>query len=422
MSGWHGRIVAATAVLAMSLSGMVGAEPVVIRGTQVPSMLGSAIGEIRLMNHAGRDIPFQIDEVTSDGEYVLPSGTQPNDSAGNGVLDAQDEIVFMRDDISGVGPTVTSEAGLWGAPALEVRVGDEGSYDVLLMARGGVAGVPRESRITYEPASQQIRTPHYTAAFGRDRFHFVQAGVHDSSGGYTLLARELRIEISLRAFWGIVPIRYTEESIVCVVQRYKAGPIRLIRRGDFHLKLGLGIKGSRAVVYQMCYPDLVVVPVRVHLPVRFRSFFQDAHIEMTPVLTGALPSTRLRVASVGIDFDVSAKARADTLVSVVPDGRFFTVDNGSRGFGWLLQTSIPPHLQSGSGYVVQAPSNRGGPAHCGYRLSLTDLPKGYYRIVNMVVFARDGAKGLAREGAALASPTQVRADGVLSGNTVVPRE
>ena len=94
----------------------------------------------------------------------------------------------------------------------------------------------------------------------------------------------MRVKIYLRALWGLLPITYSENNIVCEVKRFKVGPIRLIRRGDFHLNLGLWMKGSHAAVNQLCYPDMVKVPVYVHVPIRFNSFFSRAYIEMTPVI------------------------------------------------------------------------------------------------------------------------------------------
>ena len=121
--------------------------------------------------------------------------------------------------------------------------------------------------IDYDHSTQILKTPWYYAQFGRNRFHFVKAGIAidylpleprpmavgqdsnigrqapvwfsralpvqarprvlpvvvDSAYRYLDLTNELRIEIKLKALWGLVPIGYNEESLVCFVKRYKTG-------------------------------------------------------------------------------------------------------------------------------------------------------------------------------------------------------
>ena len=44
-------------------------------------------------------IPFQIDQINPDGNYVLPEGPATGPSTHPGVLDAKDEIVMMIADL-----------------------------------------------------------------------------------------------------------------------------------------------------------------------------------------------------------------------------------------------------------------------------------------------------------------------------------
>jgi hypothetical protein len=214
------------------------------------------------------------------------------------------------------------------------------------------------------------------------------------------LTNELRIEICFRALWGLIPIHYSEDDIVCLVKRYKAGPIRLIRRGDFYLKLGLWIKGSHAAVNQLCYPEMVRVPVYVNLPMHFSSLFSQAYVEMTPVLTGETKRFSFRVPQYDVDFQCGKNARVDSIVPINPNHGFMTVENGAVGYGWLLDATMQPAYLDGSGFVYSKPTRRKGLCHCGFRLSVRDLPKGSYAITNWVVFSNSGAAAFALDNAA----------------------
>jgi len=401
-------------ILFPALAFCVSAEPVVITGGDLPGLLGRPVSSLRVLNLRGEAIPFQVDEVAPDGEYALPMGEKP--VRGDGALGGRDEIVFLFDDAD------EFSGGRQGA----------GGGELVVLSRGGVrravviradAAVPLsgKSYIQYDHAVQRIATPFYYAEFAKNRFHFIKAGVTDfKTGKYVGLTNELRVLIHLRALFGLVPLNYTEDNIVCIVRRYKAGPVRLIRRGDFHLNLGLGVKGSRAAVNQICYPQAVKVPVHVHLPVRFSAFFSQAYIEMTPVLRDDGKRFNFTVPSEKLAFPVDGW-KLDTLHSAAPEGKLFALRSGNMGYGWLLNTTMPSANLGGSGFVMRRPPSSGriGAAECGFRLAVRDVPKGSYVITNWVLFSGGNAGGeIERLGESISKPVKVEVldAGVDNGN------
>ena len=229
-------------------------EPVVIKAAAMPALLGAPISRLRLVTGRGTAVPFQIDELTIGGEYVCASGLFPNADSGAGILAKQDEIVFLWEDAdtaagflpeNGTGITAGRRAEI----AVSHRSGDRRVVRRLWLVDDPQIAPSPVRYLSYNDSSRYLRTPYYHARFGRDRFHFVSAGFGaGTEGAGRDSTNELRVEIEFRTLWGLLPIKYNEESIVCRVARYKAGPIRLIRRGYFYLKLGFGLKGSRAAV------------------------------------------------------------------------------------------------------------------------------------------------------------------------------
>jgi hypothetical protein len=359
------------------------AEPVVLVGKMVPSFLGKRIANLRVVNHSRACIPFQIDQVDSAGDYVCPSGKEPN--AGNGILDTADEIVFLWEDAdSAPSPQASTNEVM-------VAVRHDAAVRYVGIISDSTVPVSDVSYIKYDDVKEKLTTPYYYACFGHDRFHFTSAGVMDfAAGSYVDLTNELRIRIFCKGLWGLLPISYTENNIICLVKRYKAGPVRLIRRGDFHLNLGFFLKNSHAAVNQICYPQMVRVPVYVHLPVRLRTWFREAYIEMTPVLRREASGFLFDVPSQGISMGFTGTNKTDTLISVNPNHSCMSVHNSSIGYGWLLDAAMDPRYLDGSGYLFRTPSERGGIGHCGFRLTVRDLPKGYYLIGNWVLFSKAG--------------------------------
>jgi hypothetical protein len=90
--------------LAIVITGVLGAqtapslswsrvhEPVLFNGDAIPTLIGKQIGEIFAFQYSGgiwKQIPIQVDEVDALGDYVVEDG----------ILDANDELVFMAKDL-----------------------------------------------------------------------------------------------------------------------------------------------------------------------------------------------------------------------------------------------------------------------------------------------------------------------------------
>lgn len=363
-------------------------EPIVMTGTMVPEILNKPISLIRIINSQGNALPFQIDEITKDGEYVCPQGERPNTSEGNGKLDLQDEIVFLWEDAdSSVPLDFFNQNAAIKNRRFPILLYHKNERKVVYCTVDSSIPLSRNHYIDYDHQKQRIITPYFYAQFAPDRFSFIEAGIKDTNNHLVNLVKELRIEITLKALWGLLTIGYTEDNIICLVKRYKIGSVRLIRRGDFHLNLGLGVKGSRAIVNQLCYPQVVKAPVYIHLPFRFNTFFKEAWIEMTPVVQKVTDGFEFSIPEHKISFPFSSAKKLDTIIYVNPNKGFTTVDNGTEGYGWILQTDMADSLLSGSGYVYHKPTLRKGLIDCGYRLTVNNIPKGFYLITNWVVFS-----------------------------------
>jgi hypothetical protein len=363
------------------------AEPIVINGSMVSSLLGKPIKSLRVLDVTGNAIPFQIDEVTREQEYVCPNGEHPNPEEGNGVLDSADEIVFLWEDCVSGDTTGSSRNGYI------VKLGMDKQKRFVWIIDDASVPINRKSYIDYNDGKRLLKTPWFYAQFAKDRFHFERAGVADSgSGTYWDFTDELSIEIKMRALFGLVPIRYTEDNLICFVKRWKVGPIRLIRRGDFHLNLGLGFKGSRAYVNQVCYPQVVKVPVTLHVPVRFGALFKNAFVEMAPVVKTGI-SGLVYTDNNKFKCPLNGPGALDTVFAVTPWGRVLSVNDGRKGYGWVLQTTIPEQSLTGSGTLVKTFSAPRNAAECGYRLNVDEVEKGYYEITNWVLFSGEKSGG-----------------------------
>ncbi len=387
------------------------AEPIVITGRMLPSLLGTPVAHLRVFDTRGAPVVFQIDEVNADGEYICTHGSAPNDHKGNGRFDANDELVFLSQDCTVEHPCDTS------APqncpdgiAVSSTAASAQNWRVYICAAPDAARSTKKY-IDYDADKEIVSTPFYTAQFEKKRFHFVKAGLKmPEASSYDMWIDRLRIKIRVSLLWGLIPVTYDEQSIHCTVTRYKCGPIRLIRRGDFYLKLAPGVAQNRAAVNQICYPAIVRVPVYTRLPVRLGTFCSRAWIEMTPVISSSPGTLAFHIPGENIKFDIPFHRPVDTILRISPYETMWSIHNNRKGFGWVVRSSIDSSCPGDkSSFVFRSDHTRFDASHCGYRLQLNDLARGTYLITNWVVFSRQGPASLHTRTNALLSHCRLRA-------------
>lgn len=365
------------------------AEPIVVKGEMIKELCGKPISSIRLCNINYEPVPFQIDEITANGNYICPQGEEPNSDSSNGTLDYLDEIVFLSEDCtSKINDSTIAEKN--GYTYFPIKIIQDQIIRFVFASCDPDVKLSGKRYIEYDHEKQFVKTPYYYAQFGINRFHFTKAGIFDKEKeNYFNLTNQLSVTIYLRALWGLIPVHYDEDNLICIVKKYKTGPVRLIRGGNFHLNLGLGIKGSHAYVNQICYPQIVKVPVNVHVPIRFRNFFSKAYIEMCPVIK-MNEKFSFAIPEANFSEKIQNGDKIDTLIPVNPNNEYMTVSNGKIGYGWILSAKINNNYIKESGFVFRRPSARNSQSiDCGYRMMIKDLPKGTYEINNWVLFSRE---------------------------------
>lgn len=198
-------------------------EPVIVTGAEVPLFQGTSVDDIFVYRWTGvtwEQIPFQVDEVAA-GAYV---------SVEDGTLDADDEIVFMAQDLGSQAPDAIANAvsvnGLW----YEVEV-----TNPLNTSEKGWAYVARSSTLSVTnptdyadfDGSQTVTATAYAATWSSSH-----GGLDDLKlyGGSDILDRT-KIRARYRIFG--IPGTATEETL-------PAPPLTLVRDGAVRVVLQRG--------------------------------------------------------------------------------------------------------------------------------------------------------------------------------------
>lgn len=208
-------------------------QPVVLTGHDVAELVGEPVNQLFVYAyHAGQwvQIPSQIDEkVTND------QGQRIYTAEGDGVLDADEELVFMVKDL---GERAPRSAWVEGAA-------DDLRYEIIVDAGGGTLrwgylyhGPDLRRTFTQDYArfigeAERIVTERYAVSFLPDAFGLGELTLNHS--GVDILDRT---KIRVRVRFPIGSLTFTEENLPISrpsVAPVKDGPVRLVlgERGGF---------------------------------------------------------------------------------------------------------------------------------------------------------------------------------------------
>lgn len=203
-------------------------EPVIVLGSELQNFDGVATDKIWVYAYIGgnwKQIPFQIDERNDmNGSYFF--------DADDGVLDSNDEIVFMPFDAGYPAPASSWVLGTE-AQRYEVTVTDPIDSSVKYVYIYNSSGLTKtfiEDYVHYDPISHVIKSSDYTIGF--DDIHMGlmdEMRVNTSAGGDDTDILD-RYKFRLQVTPIIFPTQIDEEDLVYNLVDFKDGPVRVIRQ------------------------------------------------------------------------------------------------------------------------------------------------------------------------------------------------
>ncbi len=262
-------------------------DPIVLTGDAAATLVGKKLDQLGLfaLRASGlASIPFQVDEKTAAGNYVFPGGKEANPGDGNGLLDKQDELVFMADD-SGA----RLDGAAWpegAADAAEIAISDpvDGTSGyVYLFAFDGKAPRSNVDYVSYDPAQEKITAEHYSMQYtpGKDHIFFSSITIPTSAGGSGVnFVDRLKLRTYIKTKL-LIPLSFDEEEWDSKVAAYMDGPVRAMRMVKNRLSF-MGIEVSPTVqVFATYYRDFHQAPAKIQQTVDFPSIAREAWFKLS---------------------------------------------------------------------------------------------------------------------------------------------
>ncbi len=260
-------------------------QPLIIKGAAVSQLCSRPLDQFEVLAmHDGKlaPIPFQIDQINPDGQYVLPEGPAPIASSHPAVLGAKDEIVMMIADLGErVSPNATRPPS-----AVEIEISDSlgGPPRYAYLATVAHPLVSALHYVDYDAAKSSIDTDHYRFGYtnGVPSDYAPQSREH--ANGPNLIDRfKIRVRATVLRFFHF---NVNEDKVDNRLIAWKVGPVRVVRLLTHSVRVVFGIRSPEVTNYDFFYRDCVENPFKIRFPWVPRILFGEIQVRMDLDFTG----------------------------------------------------------------------------------------------------------------------------------------
>jgi hypothetical protein len=300
-------------------------DPVVITGSLFPAFNGVPVNELVLHAYRGGEwqaVPFQIDEVSITGTYVISDG---------GLLDPNDELIFMAadagDQVSAASWPADPSSRFYSRYAITVSDPLSASQQAwVYLYRSTTLTRSQLSYVNWTQSLQTAAAMSYTAAFSPTRFLGL-ADLHLNGSSVDILDRQkIRVEL----LGGLV--KMNEEGLISLNPATLTLPIT----GPIRAATGEG--ALRAAFYRSRI-DFDVQFDLTSLGVFQPDFIRTSFDWISPTISGI---------NTYYDSNTPAGVAIDGVpetISTTPRIEWFQVNGGSAGPGGMVMTipRVDPH-------------------------------------------------------------------------------
>jgi len=266
-------------------------EPVEIPAEVFASALGLPLKNLAIYsweNNNWKPILFQVDERTSEGNFIFTNGVQANPEQANQRLDSQDLLVFMAREAGEKAPQGELPAGAYEVIPIElidpVRSESWWAYLALFPGPAPQAELKPISQLISKPNLFRFQFPTYeydclinydgqkslpTILINRLRI-LPEAG----GNGKNIIDRQ-KIRGRITFLGGLIKIPINEKIAQGGIVAYKPGPVRVLTHSVMYPVFPLGIKGPKFYIDTILVDTLTLTYITMRVPFDPGFFIHD---------------------------------------------------------------------------------------------------------------------------------------------------
>jgi len=249
-------------------------DAVVVKGDRLGALQGEPAGELRLFSFRGGEflaIPFQVDERDPEGEFVFPSGPQASEDADRGLLDHNDELVFLVQDAGDRAPGGAEDlpgVARW----VEILLSDPLALDkkawvYLCRFSGTPPPLSLRNHIRYQPKDERIISDNYLLGYRKGMSLYTDLQYPDGRGGYGPdLMDRIKVRIQVKFLFNIIRKKVSEDDFRAEVVAWKDGPVRVLRNVENYVRILFNLSSASVFSVSEYYPWYMYTPLRLTIP------------------------------------------------------------------------------------------------------------------------------------------------------------
>jgi hypothetical protein len=260
-------------------------DHIVIKGELLGEMVGKKIANLRLFAFSGgklAPIPYQIDELDSKGSFVFTHGEQKGEDEDKGLLDGNDELVFMAWDTGDRAAKNTWPDDAKGGLEIEITDPMTGTkaWAYLFFFEQPPAPSDRDyirreqenERYLIESLNYNIGGPANTLYY--DRWNIITPEGKKGPDLVDRLKIRARVKLKIGPAFNVA----LENLIKTRVVGWINGPVRVVVHGTGYLKFGMlkiPIKKGTGHANNFYYPNCFIMPTQLNIPFNLGMFLKE---------------------------------------------------------------------------------------------------------------------------------------------------
>lgn len=357
---------------------------VLLRGLDLPDLLGLRTETLRVItwrNGTWVSLPFQIDERDNEGRYLLDRErvdgvwVVPSGREGDGILTERDEVLFSAEKIGELG----SEA-LKGGPWMRIRLSESRSGTAVgawIGSGHGILPLPEVDFVRFDPERHSLATDHYQLAYQNPSIpglpsHFFLIDARNGRRSPNLLAG-ITLEIALSALWGGIEVTRRETELNYHLIGYRDGPIRVLLRDGYALKLLANVSTPTLEVMNFAYGCGFELPAVIHVPFSPDLVLTEMNVAASLWLQHLPPGRPLEFVSPSKGFELESHTSEVVFKFDTPT----TTNVSYPGFGAFDVTVGFPRASLDTMGLVHAPRVQKGASGPGHELDEGEAEIGF---------------------------------------------
>ncbi len=309
--------------------------PVIVKGSQVPALLGAPVvnfSGVACYGDAIRPVTVQVDEVNLENRVTTPdpkSRLAKDDQPG--ILDTNDELLFMLKDAGNACPPekLARARGTLAEVKLTAHHLKEPVYVYVLA--GDTAVAPGQPLVRFDSEQQIAWAGGYSWGYDKNQPFMTNRMVFSDmrDRGQEDVLDRLKVRINVKSLGSLISMKITEDNITSVVDGLKAGPLRVTREHTIKIHSVPGFEITALVAFQH-FERLWRANVRILMPKSAAMFVSSMDVAFLHDFTD-LRGIRLATSALPAGTLIDGKMLdAEKTIEFGPDPWYFVSGNGAN--------------------------------------------------------------------------------------------